>query len=332
MYFNNWEEVKKYQNEVARILTNSIRLKHVSHAYIFEGFNGTKKVDTALLFAKTLLCKDLHDGNPCGICHNCKRVDSLSHPNLFYIKPSGKVIKKEQVQALIQEFSKASLEEGPRIYIVEDADRFNVTSANTLLKTMEEPGEDIYQVLITENYNALLKTIISRAETIHFKPIDKHIISDYLEKSGIMPSIANVVSQYTNDIEQAETIAMNPKMIEIIELVRDIYKTFLKKDESSIILFKDNHDGVFLDERVTDFFLTLMTIYHKDILNYQLRHLSQICFEDEKEIIAKLSEVFSQKELQENIDKMLNLKSRLKFNINDKLAFDKLLASLERGF
>ena len=118
-------------------------------------------------------------------------------------------------------------------------------------------------------------------------------------------------------------------MLEIIDLVRNIYKVYLKEQESSVILFKDNHDGVFVEEKFTDFFLTLMTL--KDILNYQLRHLSQICFEDEKEVISKLSELFSQKELEENIDKMLGLKARLKYNINDKLAFDKMLASLERG-
>jgi DNA polymerase III subunit delta' len=330
MYFEDWEKVKNYQPDVAQILTNSMKLGRISHAYIFEGPNGTKKVDTAKLFAKTLLCLDPQGHNPCGVCHNCKRVDTMTHPNLFFVQPTGKVIKKEQVQDLIKEFSKASLEVGPRIYIIDDADRFNATSANTLLKTMEEPGEDIFQILITENYNSLLKTITSRAETLHFKPIDKNIISDYLVNKGINPSIANVVSEYTSDIESAEEIASDPSMETIIDLVIEIYKNLLEKNKSSIILFKDNHDGVFKDIKITDFFLTLMTIYQKDILNYQLRHLSQICFIDEKNTIEKLSEQFSQKELEENIEKMLGLKTRLKYNINDKLAFDIVLASLER--
>ncbi len=331
MYFTNWEKVDKYQADVKRILTNSMKLNRISHSYIFEGPNGTKKVDTAKLFAKTLLCTDLQGYNPCGKCHNCKRVDNMSHPNLFYIQPKGKVIKKEQVQELIKEFSKASLENGPRIYIVEDADRFNPTSANTLLKTMEEPGEDIYQILITENYNALLKTIISRAETIHFKPIDKNIISDYLINKGVSKSVAHVVSEYTADIESAEEIASDVQMNTIIDLVIQIYQTLLEPQKSSLILFKDNHDGVFKDIKVTDFFLTLMTIYQKDILNYKLRHHYQICFEDEMETISELADLFSREELEDNIDKMLGLKARLKYNINDKLAFDKMLASLERS-
>ncbi len=331
MYFEDWEKVKEYQSDVARILTNSLKLGRVSHAYIFEGPNGTKKVDTAKLLAKTLLCKDLQGYNPCGVCHNCKRVDHMSHPNLFFIQPIGKVIKKEQVQELIREFSKASLEEGPRIYIVEDADRFNPQSANTLLKTMEEPGEDIFQILITENYNSLLKTITSRAETLHFKPIDKNIIIDYLITKGVNASIAHVVSEYTSDIESAEEIASDPTMEVIIELVVNIYKTLLDKKKSAVILFKDNHDGVFKDIKVMDFFLTLMTIYQRDILNYQLRHLQQVCFEAQMDTIAELSELFSQKELEDNIEKMLGLQTRLKYNINERLAFDTMLASLERG-
>jgi len=82
----------------------------------------------------------------------------------------------------------------------------------------------------------------------------------------------------------------------------------------------------------TEFFLTLMIFYEKDVLNYQLRHLEDICFSDEMETIQGLSEKMAQKYIELNIEKMLGLKSRLKYNINNKLAFDKMLTCLERGY
>lgn len=328
----SWDEVAKYQSDIARIVKNSYKLNRISHAYIFEGPNGTKKTSTAFLYAKSLLCTNSKEFNPCNVCHNCRRVENQTHPNLFYVKPTSKVIKKEQIQNLINEFAKASVEHGPRIYIIEEADKLNLTSANTLLKTMEEPGQDIYQVLITESYNALLKTITSRAETLHFSPIDRNIIRDQLTEQGISINIANAISEYTVDMGAAIKFAKNPEMIHIIKLVIDINKAFLEKNSSSVMLFKDNGQDILKDLEITDFFLTLMIFFQKDVLHYGLRHFNNICFEEEKETLKKLSEKMASKHIEENITNMLGLKARLKYNINNKLAFDKMLACLERGY
>lgn len=332
MALKTWEEVGKFQKDISRMITNSYQLNRISHAYIFEGPNGTKKTSTAFLFAKTLLCTNPQGHNPCNECHNCRRVDNMTHPNLFYVKPKGKIIKKEQIKELINEFSKASLENGPRIYIIEEADKFNLYSANTLLKTMEEPGAEIYQILITENFNSLLKTITSRAETLHFTPIDRNIIKEQLIANHIDSNIANAISEYTVDMGTAMKIATDFQMINVIKLVTEIHKAFLDESNSAVILFKENGTDILKSPEITDFFLTLMTIYQKDILNYQLRHLENICFEKEIDSIKKLSEQISQKYIEENIDKMLGLGTRLKYNINNKLAFDKMLICLERGY
>jgi len=332
MPLNSWDEIKKYQNDIARIMTNSHKMGRISHSYIFEGPNGTKKTSTAFLFAKSLLCTNPNGFNPCNSCHNCRRVETRNHPNLFYVKPQGKVIKKEQIQELINEFSKASVEKGPRIYIIEEADKLNLTSANTLLKTMEEPGADIYQVLITENYSALLKTIISRAETIHFKPLDRNLIKQQLIDNEIQGNIASAISEYTVDMGSAIKIAKDENIVGLINLVRDLHKKFLDKKSSALLLFKEKAFGILDNMEFTEFFLTLMIFYEKDVLNYQLRHLEDICFSDEMETIQGLSEKMAQKYIELNIEKMLGLKSRLKYNINNKLAFDKMLTCLERGY
>jgi DNA polymerase III subunit delta' len=332
MVLQSWDEIQGFQNEIARIMSNSHKLDRLSHSYIFEGPNGTKKKSTALLFAKSLLCTNPDGFNPCNVCHNCRRVDNKTHPNLFYVKPQGKMIRKNQIQELIDEFSKASVERGPRIYIIEDADKLNPTSANTLLKTMEEPGADIYQILITENINSLLKTIVSRAETLHFKPIDRNIIKRQLIENEIHPNIANAISQYTVDMGSAIKIARDESMVSIINLVIEIHKAFLLSKQSALVMFREQSYMILNDLDFTDFFLTLMIFYEKDVLNYQLHHFDELCFSEEEDTIKELSLKMSQKYIEENLAKMLGLKSRLKYNINNKLAFDKMLTCLERGY
>jgi DNA polymerase-3 subunit delta' len=329
--FKNWKEVKKYQENVARILTNSISMNRVSHAYIFEGAKGTRKEGVAMLFAKTLLCTQREGIEPCNVCHNCKRIDNLTHPNLFMINPVGKVIKKEVVTSLIQEFSKASVENGPRIYIVVDADRFNQSSANTLLKTMEEPGQEIYQILITENLNNLLSTIISRAETLHFRPINRKLLKKHLEEQEVNETYANIISQYTADIKTAETLAKDKVIEDLYLLVTEIFESFLYKDKSAIIsLYQANR--ILADNEKCEIFLNLLTYYQKDILSLKNDSESELIYIDQKDTIIKLTKKISRNQAEDYLDEMLELANKLKFNINTQLAFNKLLMSLERGY
>ena len=328
--FNSWDEVKKEQESVARILTNSIRLNRVSHSYILEGPKGTKKQGVAKFFAKTLLCTNRNGLNPCNECHNCTRINNSTHPNVFIIDPPGKIIKKEVISNLIQELSKASLENGPRIYVVVDADRFNQSSANTLLKTMEEPGQEVYQILITENYNSLLPTIISRAETIHFLPINRKIIQNHLINLGINESFSNIISQHTSDISRAEKLSTNQTSIDIYNLVIDIFKNLLIKTESSIISLYQA-DRLLKDSENVDFFIDLLMFYQKDIINYQLSY-DGLIFVNQKEDIAKLSRKVTKQKARALLEEMLDLSGKLKYNINLQLAFNKLLISLERGY
>ena len=330
--FKNWDEVKVVQESVARILTNSFRLNRISHSYIFEGPRGTRKKGVAKLFAKTLLCTNLKDdNNPCNECHNCKRVDNLTHPNLFLIDPPGKTIKKEVISSLIVELSKASLEKGPRIYIVIDADRFNQSSANTLLKTMEEPGQEVYQVLITENYNNLLSTIISRAETLHFISINRNIIKNSLVDIGVNETFANIISQYTSDYPTAVKLAQNKETEEIYLLVSEIFQNLLFKDRSSVISFFQS-DKLLNNSESVDIFLNLLIYYQKDILSYKLNSTDFIMFVDQKDTIIKLAKRISKTQAQAYLEEMLELSMRIKYNINLQLAFNRLLMNLERGY
>jgi DNA polymerase-3 subunit delta' len=329
--FTSWDEVKKTQAAAAKILTNSMALNRVSHSYIFEGSKGTRKKGVALLFAKSLLCTNPKDNNPCNECHNCKRIDNLTHPNLFLIDPKGKVIKKEVITELIQELAKAALEPGPRIYIVVDADRFNQSSANTLLKTMEEPGQEVYQVLITENPHNLLSTIISRAEVIHFLPIDRNIIKNHLLNQGVSMTMSNIISQYTADFETADKLFHDKHTEEIASMVIEIFENLLVKDQSSIISYYQGEKNL-TDFEAYDIFLNLMTYYQKDILTYKLNSDGPFIFTDYQETIAKLAKRISMKQAQDYLEEMLELSKKIKYNINMQLAFNQLLMSIERGY
>jgi len=329
----SFQSLSTYQSHVARILQNSFKYNKLAHSYIFEGPKGTKRFDTALFFAKALLCTapdELH--NPCGVCHQCVRIDHDTHPNVFIVRRDGEQIKKKQMKDLINEFSKASVEDGPRIYIIDEAERLNQESSNTLLKTMEEPGTDIYQILVTDQINSLLKTIVSRAQVIHFKPIDNDLIKADLLKNNVPTLFAEAIPEYTNNYDEATLISKDQELLDLVTFVKSIYESFATKEGSAILSFKEKKDAFIKDSTRVDFVLSMMILFQKDVMTYKLRHLDQIIFKDQEDIFKKLSTRMSQQWIEDVLDMMLGLKLRLKYNINVQFAFDKLLLTLERGF
>jgi DNA polymerase-3 subunit delta' len=333
MSFSQFETFNAYQPQVAQMLINSFQKNRLAHAYIFEGPRGTKKLDAAFLFAKRMLC--LHpepNQNPCGVCRNCRRIEAGNHPNVFRIAAEGEFIKVDQIRAMIAELSRTSVEEGARVYIVEEADRMRAEAANALLKTLEEPGNDIYAIMLTDKYNSLLKTIVSRSQVMHFKPIDKALIKADLLEKGIEPCIASVIPEYTNNHEEAIRIAESPEMASLFMAVPELYGMAGKSSASMILRFREIRDSVFVNWETTDYFLMLLILYQKDLLHCKLARTADIVWVPEMEKMTKLAASVSQRWIEDVLEKMLALKSRLKFNIIDSLAFDNLFIQLERGF
>ncbi len=328
---NSFHELENYQPQAAKMLHHGFKENRLSHAYIFEGPKGTHKRATAFLFAARLLCQQPNENDePCGVCANCHRIQHGMHPNVFLIEADGEQIKKDQIKQLINEFSKMALEDGPRIYIIDEAHRMNQDASNTLLKQMEEPSQSIYAILLTTNANALLKTILSRAQIIHFKPISRKKIHDELIHDGVDELRASLIPEYTNNIEEASKIAQSKDLMPLLDLVIQLYALLETKESSLIIRFREMADKVMASSTNMDFFLTMMILYQKDILNYQLRHHQTINYSTELKTITWLASHVSQKTVQEMLETMLTLKLRFRYNLNFNLVWDELIAQLER--
>ena len=110
--------------------------------------------------AKALLCEH-KDG--CGECAACKQVDSLNHPDVIYITHEKYEIRVDDIRKGINETIDIKPYSGDyKIYIIDDADRMNAGAQNALLKTLEEPPAYAVILLLTNNKDRLLDTILSR--------------------------------------------------------------------------------------------------------------------------------------------------------------------------
>ena len=101
-------------------------------------------------------------------------------------------------------------------------------------------------------------------------------------------------------------------------------------DESIIIYFEENSSIIYQDKTISKLFLSLLVIYQKDIINYKINDLGNIVFKDEMDTISNIATIKTKNRLIEELEKMLSLTARLNSYINERLAYDNLLLSLER--
>ncbi|MEG0314237.1 MAG: DNA polymerase III subunit delta [Erysipelotrichaceae bacterium] len=161
--------LKVQQPIVYKILLNALTTNKLAHAYLFEGSNGTPLMETAQLFAQSLICSET-EGYACEECETCKRLIDGNYADLQIIDGSTVSIKKKDIIKLQEQFTKTGIESyNKRIYIIKGIDNATPDALNSLLKFLEEPGVDVFALLLSNNVERVIPTIISRCQVIHFK-------------------------------------------------------------------------------------------------------------------------------------------------------------------
>ena len=137
-------------------LTGHIQSARVPQALLIVGRDGVGKARLAETFAQRLLCRTPNE-YACGTCHSCRLFAAQTHPDFLRIQPEepGKAIPVDAIRALIADLSLKPQYSGRRVVLIGMAHQLNVSSANSLLKTLEEPDEHTTLVLLTDSPQSL---------------------------------------------------------------------------------------------------------------------------------------------------------------------------------
>ena len=193
----NWPHVGN--KHIKEFLEKSIiNNKNINSTYIVNGPDDLGKTTTAYYFAKSLLCKnslvDSYNG-PCEKCPACLSIKNKNklkseeekiseYSDFFVVRPQldKKNITIEQVRQFINSMSMTSFLGSYKVGIIKHADKLSKEAANALLKTLEEPKKNVVIILITEDYENLPSTIVSRSQVLEFYPVSTDEIYTYLIK------------------------------------------------------------------------------------------------------------------------------------------------------
>ena len=313
------------------MIRNSFIKERVAHAYIFEGSKGTGKKDVSMLFAKLYFCQNPVDVKPCNQCSNCRRIDSGNHPDLHIVEPDGLSIKKWQIQELQGEFSKTGVESNRKLYVIEHADRMTANAANSLLKFLEEPNGQTAALLLTEQIHRLLDTIISRCQTLSFKPLSANVLSNHLVEQGTSASMAKLVSHVTNNIDEAIRLSKEEWFGQAYSLVVQLYEVLQSNPADARFLIQNEWLAHFKEKDQLDQALSLLLLIYRDLIYIQIGVEENIVYLDQLDTLRQNALQISGRRVSEEIAEILESKRRLNTNMNPQLLMEQLIFKLQEG-
>lgn len=156
--------------------------KTMSHGYLFTGGKGTGKYAMAILFAQMFFCSE--KDKPCGYCRGCLKVKHHSHPDVIEISGESS-IGVGQIRQTIQKVGEHTYEGGYRFILIDDAHKMTSQAQNALLKTLEDPYENVIFCLLATEKQLLLPTVLSRVQLITVPQATDDEMFHFLNSTGL---------------------------------------------------------------------------------------------------------------------------------------------------
>ena len=298
----------------------------ISHAYIFNGEDGSGKMMLAESFAMTLLCEQ-SDTDPCMECHSCVQARGHNNPDIKYVThEKADLISVSEIRSqLVDDVSIRPYSSKYKVYIVDDAQKMNIQAQNAILKTIEEPPEYVVILLLTNNAQGFLPTITSRCVTLNLYPVSSQLLEEYLIKQYRMPDYqAKIcVSFSQGNVGRAIDLAVSSEFDELKNEVLQVLKNIIHMQEFELL------DAVkrakIYKLQINDYF-DLMAVWYRDVLLYKAtQDVNHIIYKDEIYAIKDLASKVSYEGLNEILEYLKKAKKRVSANVNLDLVVELLL-------
>lgn len=318
--------------QIIQHMSAALKSKKISHAYIFEGPNGSGKNMLATAFAKALECEAGY-GDSCGMCRSCHQMETGNQPDVKWLtheKPMTISVDdvRQQLNAdmVIKPYSSKY-----KIYIVDEAEKMNEQAQNALLKTIEEPPEYGIIMLLTNNLEAMLPTILSRCITFHLKPVNQEKIVELLTKEyGVPDYNARISAAFSQGIvgkaiQMASSDDFNDLQYQVRHIVKnvhdmDVYELVEKVKQMSA--YKTDINDV----------IDMIMVWYRDVLILKVtKDANTIVYKDEYRSLMEQAKRSSYEGLNEIINALERAKARLAANVNFDIAMEMMLLAMKEN-
>ena len=328
---SNFKNIIGHEQIITHMST-ALKSKKVSHAYIFEGPNDSGKNVLASAFAKALECEAGY-GDSCGMCRSCLQMESGNQPDVKWLtheKPMtisvDDIRKQINADMAIKPYSSKY-----KIYIVDEAEKMNEQAQNALLKTIEEPPEYGIIMLLTNNLEAMLPTILSRCITFHLKPVEQAKIVDLLTSQyGVPDYKARICASFSQGvvgkaIHMAASEDFNDLQYHVLNIVKNVHEMEVYEVVEAVkrlSVYKTDINDV----------IDMMMVWYRDVLILKVtKDANTIVYKDEYRSLMEQAKRSSYEGLNVIIQSMEKAKARLAANVNFDIAIEMMLLAMKEN-
>lgn len=316
-------DIKAIQPKVTTLIQKAFSNQKLTHAYLFSGEPGAGKKDVAFWMAKRFFCLNPIHNEPCMKCIECKRIDSTNHPDLHFIEPDGQSIKIEQIRSLQREFHFKGVESDKKCYIIDHVDRMTVQAANSLLKFLEEPNGTSLAILLTENKNRMLDTIISRVQVYKFQQVSSEVLYKNLLNEGLDPDAAYLLSNITKSVTRGKELLEEAWFLNAKNLFFNTLEEFANNPFGAVVKIQTEWPEVFSDKKKQQVSMQLFAIWFQEVLYSQLGR--RVSLNEHAQLIEHFRNHFLINDLVSILEEVVTAKEKLRSNTNYILVLEQLL-------
>lgn len=329
----NFEEI------VGHVLIKSHMIKgisanKVSHAYILSGEDDAGKNLLANAFAVLLQCEQPQEekisGKPCGTCTSCLQAKSSNHPDIIHVTHEKVSIGVDDIRIQLNNDIQIKPYSNPyKIYIIDEAEKLTEQAQNALLKTIEEPPSYGIILLLTNNVNSLLPTILSRCVTLKLSPVDKVEIKKHLMEKHRIPDYLAELSQVFSggNVGRAIKFSTSEEFSEKKEIALHILKYIQRMKLYEIM---DEIKKISKNKEEINEYLDFFILWFRDVLLYKATsEVTLLTYKNEANVIKEHSLKYSYDKIQEILDGIEKAKLRLKANVNSDIALELMLLTIQ---
>jgi DNA polymerase-3 subunit delta' len=312
----------------AALLERSYRNGALAHAYVFLGPEGSGKKETAVHFAKMILCARREEA-PCGECVHCRRVASGNHPDLLQIEPEGQAVKIGQIRELQRAFLLKSTESACKVYILHQADQMTAEAANALLKFLEEPATPVVALLLAENRARLLPTVLSRCQIVPFGQMPMEGIVRQLQQDGIAQETAAMLAKITGSAVLSKEWSSSERFAEVLSLVLQLTEELADHQGNPFLTLQEKVVKPGWTPQEIEMFLTCLAWWFRDLLFVKLDLTDEIAYMSHYERLQSQAARYSWEAIIHRIDVIHMTKKHLQGHANQPLALEHMVLRLQ---
>lgn len=326
---------------IARI-SRAVRLKRLSHAYLICGMDGVGKMTFAIDIAKVANCLDV-DRNlaPCGSCNQCHRIDSYNHTDVHVydvkktseneIRSSTLVTVEQLREDFLKQVHRKPYEGRTRVFIITSVETMRLEQSNILLKTLEEPPENVIIILLAQDPNNLLTTIVSRCQVLPLEPVSESDILQYLSSCSLDKDVPmeEIARLSRGRPEWAYQAAMDSDILERLKTDQNVFIECLTGGLDQRFDLSRNLSSQFLRDResVYEFFDIALT-WTRDVLLFINERFSDIVNMAIKDQIGHFSKLLRLQDIMKIVKLIRSTVDNLKKNVTPSLVLDNMMMKL----